>query len=114
MWLCLNKGFFIISENEDAIKLTIGSVKKEHLSTYFPKETIREHSHYCSINIDKEDFADWLFYYTMNDVCYTNFKNSVKDYSLHDFYCLVWTFGFDLLSDRFNLDNPQKIKNSYI
>ena len=98
MLLCLNKGFLQISDNVNNTVLV--SVKdKKHLETYFPKETILSDSpdnYYVIIN--NEVLAKWLYNYSMTEINYTNFKDSVVDNLLHDFYCRIWNFGYNILA----------------
>lgn len=96
MWICLNNGFLMVSEFSSDCFL-IESVKEEHLIVNFPHIDTTKNEEYYSLVIEKVAFATWLFNYTMKDITYTNFKNSVKDKSLHDFYCVVWSYGMSIL-----------------
>lgn len=96
MWICLNNGFLMISEYSSDCFL-VEALKEEHLKLNFPHVEIKKNEEYYSLVIEKVAFATWLFNYTMKDINYTNFKNSVKNKSLHDFYCLVWSYGLSFL-----------------
>jgi hypothetical protein len=100
MWICLNNGFLIVSEYNDDSFL-IEALKEEHLKENFPYIQITKDAEYYSLIIEKIAFATWLFNFTMKDLNYTNFKNSVKNKQLNDFYCTVWSYGLSFLGNMF-------------
>jgi len=114
MWLCLSNGFISIVKNaastEESNELLIRSRIREHLSFYFPQHEILENKgtdYKYRIMISKEAFTRWLANESRH-IDYTNFKNSVHDKTLKNFYFEIWLLGCDLLQKPIEF-----VKNKY-
>lgn len=98
MWFCLNNAFLSVVENKDnPEELMVRARKQRHLENVFPdkKDQIYSvpHSDYAvRIKISREEFANLIKEKILN-INYTNFKDSVVDDGLHDFYLDVWQSG---------------------
>lgn len=93
MWICLNNGFVsIVKDKLNKNDFVVRSRRKEILENLFPNNEITtlsisdyKYRTYCS----KKDLSDILIN-RIEQINYTNFKNSVRDYDLHDLYNSFW------------------------
>lgn len=112
MWLCTNYGFFSVVKIQEQFKNTgdntleeqysVRARDKSHLEKGFPNKKIWEYPFsdyeyrvYCT----PEEITSFISneVETMN---YTNFKNSVKNDNLHNFYLNIWELGVKFLSKK--------------
>jgi hypothetical protein len=109
MWLCLREGFLSVVANKDydpkvdTSELIVRARVKEHISNYFPKVKILEWKgtdYRFRAFISKDELKSVLATY-VDELYYTNFKDSVKDDKLHDFYLSVWYEGVKSFAKRF-------------
>ena len=108
MWVITNKGFYsIVLVNDTVITpdntvdeiFAVRTRDKNHLSTAFPNKKVfaYEYSDYqFRVYLTKGEVADFMLK-AVDSIDYTNFKNSIKDYSLHEFCTRIWTLGLNLL-----------------
>lgn len=79
--------------------LVIRARVREHLEDNFPGYKILEYSgtdYPYRIFITRKNFAEFMVDEAY-DIEYTNFKNTVYDKDLKDFYAAVWTAGIYVL-----------------
>jgi hypothetical protein len=102
MWICFNDGFVsAVEDTEDNTGLMVRARRKEHLEAVFPDRvsdiySVLKSDYAFRIRVSKKDFADIVTNRIMTNLDYPNFKNSVDDSALHDFYSRVWWAGLDL------------------
>lgn len=105
MWLCLSDGFLsVVKHSKIPNAFLIRSREITHLQKYFPEYTIDSDSgtdYRYRIIVPKEKFLEFLFHY-VNDIKYTNFKSSVKNNKLHDFYMDIWCLGIKMFNNYRN------------
>ncbi len=124
MWICLPNGFFsVVQNNLDGKKLMVRSRIREHITHYFPDYEIFENvgtDYQYRIFIERKDFSRWIANESEH-IQYTNFKNAVKDYTLHNFYSEIWNLGWNLLKkpikntfkNSFDWLQSKSLKNNY-
>ncbi len=94
MWLCFNDGFLsVVADKNDPAKLLVRARRKQDLAnvvgpnaemTQTPSRDYRWRAF-----VSREDFKA-LVSKRIQDIEYTNFKNSVKDHDLHKLYFEFW------------------------
>ena len=100
MWLCLNNGFLSVVKNtfskDYSDEFVVRSRDKNHLLFYFPDKKISSYDgtdYQFRIYISKLELKIVINQY-VDDIDYSNFKNSVKDPILkkiyHDFWTICW------------------------
>jgi hypothetical protein len=111
MWICTNYGFFSAvlidkgrygsDENPDE-EYAVRARTKEHLKTGFPNKLIFTYDNsdykyrvYCT----NKELLEFMFR-EVNKIDYTNFKNSVKNFKLHNFFGDIWWLGVNQLNDN--------------
>ena len=98
MWICTNKGFIsVVAHWDDKNKLLVRARRKECLNYLFPDTEITETpnaDYRFRITQDKETFKTTLNK-EIDNIDYTNFKNSVMDNDLHDAYFSIWSIMHD-------------------
>ena len=101
MWLCLSESFLsIVSHYDDPTKLLVRARAKGHIEAVFPNAKVyrRKGSDYLyRADIAREEVAK-VIGERVTDIDYTNFKNSVKNWALHDAYAGFWTIMYGLQS----------------
>ncbi len=110
MWLCTNYGFFSVVKLPDYRKedgdnlpeetFAVRTRVKKHLEQGFPDKKIWEYPFsdyefrvYCTCQEINKFFLDEI-----QNVNYTNFKSSVTDKKLHNFFLGIWQLGVSYLS----------------
>lgn len=103
MWLCLNKGYLsIVRDKEDPFMFLVRSRKREHITEYFPyiePERFTGTDYAYRIRITSKELKEFMMN-RMFDLDYDNFKDSVEDKDLKDFYSKVWLQSFQLETEE--------------
>ena len=108
MWLCTNRGFYSVvkidpryGEQGDNTKDEIYAVRarsEKHLHCFNKKVFVYPYSDYeFRVYLTESELQSWVLK-EVNRIDYTNFKNSVKDDRLHDFFVGIWHLGVKYLS----------------
>lgn len=108
MWLCTNYGFFsIVRVNADALHytstpdnkkddiFTVRSRVKSHLSQAFKNKKIFEYKaadYQYRVYLTSDELTAFMLD-ECKKITYSNFKSSVIDPILHDFYIDLWSLG---------------------
>lgn len=100
MWICLNNSFLsIVASRDNKNELLVRARRQNDIENVFPNVSTFEDKHadyrYRAF-IPKEVVADVIRDYIVNNITYSNFKNSVHDYKLHDAYLDVWQTMYNL------------------
>lgn len=101
MWLCFNNAFVsAVAHHEQPDLLVVRARMKEHLENLFPgmKDKIimaPERDYRWRVLVDRKQFADLVASH-IEEISYTNFKDSVKDDELHDMYSTWWGDHYQL------------------
>lgn len=97
MWLCFNDGFVsVVKDKLNIDELVVRSRRPEILSRLFPDRKVTtlavsdyKYRTYCSKAELSKIMVDRI-----DDIEYTNFKNSTADRDLHDLYSDMWTIHY--------------------
>jgi len=94
MWFCFNDGFVsVVSDNRDPARLLVRARQKQALLNILGNDVeVVENTgsdYRWRTFVDRKRFSA-LIAARVEDVDYTNFKNSVKDMDLHDLYMEFW------------------------
>jgi len=97
MWVCLSDGFIsVVKDKLNFNELVVRARRKEILQRLFPDREITElwnadymYRTYCS----KEEFKN-IMSESIDNIDYSNFKETVKDKDLHELYCRFWALHF--------------------
>lgn len=99
MWVMLRDSFISCVENiYDTDTLMVRSRTLDHLQAFLPEEfhpkifTMKDSDYAYRAVMSKKDVAEIVSKRIMG-IDYPNFKNSVDDEVLHDFYSAVWYQG---------------------
>ena len=104
MWIGLNNGWLsIVEDYNDEERLLVSARKLEHITNTFPdcdyfKDSDADYPYRAFISRDvvAKVIAD-----SVAMIDYPNFKNSVKDGTLHNAYTEVWrTMYYTYINDR--------------
>jgi hypothetical protein len=101
MWLCFNNAFVsAVAHHSQPDMLVVRARMKEHLENLFPDMKDRiimapERDYRWRVLVDRKQFAD-LVASRIEEISYTNFKDSVKDDELHDMYLTWWSDHYQL------------------
>jgi hypothetical protein len=99
MWIALSDSFLsIVAHYDDPTKLLVRARVKGHIEAVFPKAKVyqREGSDYLyRADIDRGEVREAVGK-RLQDIDYSNFKNSVKNRALHDAYAVFWTIMYGL------------------
>lgn len=104
MWICLNNAFLsAIEDRYDNNYLMVRARIKKHLEDVFSNRlteifSIPNSDYAWRIRILKSDYADIISKKILEEITYDNFKNSVNDDLLHDWYYKIWYHGYILQS----------------
>lgn len=93
MWICFNDGFVsVVKDKLNIDELVVRSRRKEILEQLFPDNkittlTVSDYKYrtYCS----KENWSK-IMVDRIQDIEYTNFKDSTTDKDLHNLYADMW------------------------
>ena len=93
MWICFNDGFVsVVKDKLNIDELVVRSRRKEILEQLFPDNKITvlsvsdyKYRTYCS----KENWSK-IMVDRIEDIEYTNFKDSTTDKDLHNLYADMW------------------------
>lgn len=100
MWICFNTGFVsVVQSKEDTNMFMVRSRKREWLEDTFPGRDILEwetHDYRFRILITRAEFAAFMVDYIAEELTYSNFKDTVDDDELHDFYVSIWGAGMSI------------------
>jgi len=98
MWIGHNKGWLSIVAHRDKPEyLLVRARKPEHITEIWKNADVYENEnadYYYRADILRQEVAR-IIGYTIVDINYDNFKNSVKDWELGTAYSKVWTVMFD-------------------
>ena len=97
MWVCFNDGFCsAVQDRNNPDGLVVRARRRKDILNIFPDKKIVEggstdynYRVYCT----KEEFAN-LVANSIKNIKYDNFKNSVRDYDLHELYADFWHLHF--------------------
>lgn len=105
MWLCTNYGFFSVvknhkdyTDNKPEEIFAVRSRDESHLKKAFPDKKIYKYpftDYGFRIFCTQEELNSFMLS-TVDRINYTNFKNSVKDEKLHDFFLKIWEAGYNI------------------
>ena len=98
MWFCFNDGFVSVVEDTRGIsELVVRARRKEILEKIFPEKEIVEltvsdykYRAYCT----KDEWSK-IVVDRIQNIDYSNFKNSVKDNELHQMYNNFWFIHYN-------------------
>lgn len=94
MWLCFNDGFLsaVVDKNNPARMMVRARRKKDLLNVFGDVEVIENagSDYRWRAFVDRTAFAA-VVAARIENIDYTNFKNSVDDHDLHDLYMNFWT-----------------------
>jgi len=95
MWLCFNDAFLsaVIDKNDPARLMVRGRRKKDLINVFGDQAEIIENAgtdYRWRTFVDRKAFAE-LIAARIDNIDYSNFKNSVGDHDLHDLYLNFWT-----------------------
>jgi biotin synthase-like enzyme len=97
MWFCFNDGFCsAVQDRNNPNGLVVRARRRKDIRNIFPdKEIIVGGSTDYNYRVfcTKEEFAKLVANSIMN-IKYDNFKNSVRDYELHELYADFWHLHF--------------------
>lgn len=100
MWICMNNAFVsVVQDKKDEKLLQVRARRREHLEACFPKENIIETSdsdYRYRVVVPRHVVATMLADKIMDDVTYTNFKNSVVNKVLRNMYTGWWFDHFKI------------------
>ena len=114
MWICRNDAFLsAVKDVHTPNGLMVRARRKEHLEDAFPDRIDEIYSVPVSdyawrIRISKFDFTKMLAEY-VDDIEYDNFKDSVDDKRLKNFYNEVWWSGL-YMQDQSPLEHYYGVK----
>ena len=93
MWLILSDGFLsAVVDKQDPEVIQVRARRKEHLNKYFPTKEVVTHDgrdYQFRVIVNRAELAGMLLQY-VEDMQYSNFKDSVKDRKFHDACYDVW------------------------
>lgn len=98
MWICVNDGFLsAVQDRYNKDYLIVRARRKNHLEDNFPERTkeifTKKDSDYpWRLSLSKKEFAVFVAYKALS-IDYDNFKKSVKEKELHNFYMDIWWEG---------------------
>jgi hypothetical protein len=112
MWLCLNYGFFSVvkvdpryadsGDNKLDEIFAVRARQKSHLIQAFGNEKLIFEYPYSDyeyrVYLTQQELHLFVLR-AVDNIQYTNFKNSVKDNKLHDFFVGIWHLGVKYLSN---------------
>ena len=97
MWLFTNHGIFsIVQHTKRKDTLLVRARRKEHLESYFSGYKIQytpERDYQYRIFMSRKNLGDFLFN-SVQDIDYTNFKNSIHDKKIKSIAKMVWQIIF--------------------
>lgn len=94
MWVFTSKGFIsVVQSDQDPDTFVVRARNRKHLEELFPKEQIvvllgRDYGFRCFV--DKMDFLEFMIK-AVDNIDYTNFKDSIVDDNYHDACLRVWS-----------------------
>jgi len=98
MWICFNDGFVSVVEDTRGINdLVVRSRRPEILQMLFPTNEIIEldvSDYKYRTYTSREEWAEIMFE-KINNIDYSNFKNSVADNELHTLYERMWGLHYN-------------------
>ena len=113
MWLCTNYGFFSAvkvnpmyanggGDNAPDETYAVRARERKHLKEAFNNKTIYAYpysDYEYRVYLTESELQKFLLD-QVTKIDYTNFKNSVKDTKLHDFFNGIWYLGVKYLGSR--------------
>jgi hypothetical protein len=94
MWLCFNDGFLsAVADKNNPARLMVRARRKKDLLNVFGDVEIIENAgtdYRWRTFIERKAFAA-LVASRVENIKYTNFKNSVGDHDMHDLYLKFWS-----------------------
>lgn len=101
MWICTNFGFFsIVKDTKNKDHLLIRARRKEDLEEllkYVNADIVvtPDNDYHYRVSLHKYSVSD-IISLRIDDIDYTNFKNSVNDPDLHHMYEMWWRNHYGL------------------
>lgn len=99
MWICLNDAFLsIVSKSCKPDELLVRARRKGDIERVFPGVQVREseHTDYRFRAVVKRELIAKALTDQVKQIAYSNFKDSVRNDSLHDAYSKVWAAMYRL------------------
>jgi hypothetical protein len=102
MWVMFNNGFIsAVQDRDNNDNVMVRARRQKDLEAIFPDRVadifrVPNSDYECRIRISKVDFAKVVSDRILNNIDYPNFKDSVKDEPLKQFYTDVWWAGLEL------------------
>lgn len=94
MWIFLNNAFLsIVHKDGDDSTLLVRARRRGDIEAVFPEAEVREtpgNDYRFRALLDRETVAQAMAE-SVRNICYANFKDTVKDRARHDAYLGVWT-----------------------
>lgn len=95
MWICFNDGFVsVVADRNNPARLLVRARRKQDLLNVCGKdvEVLKDAGtdYRWRTFVDRKAFSA-LVAARIDNIGYTNFKNSVKDHDLHDMYMDFWS-----------------------
>lgn len=115
MWLFLRESFVsVVADKEDNSMLWVRARSRSCLENMFgdnAKIKVSTNNDYnCRVKVDRIEFSRLLSTVALEDINYTNFKDSLKDVKRHRFYTNVWYVMLDFFYPK---DNPSLHSQSF-
>jgi hypothetical protein len=100
MWLCFNNAFVsAVADRNNPKRLLVRARRREHLENLFGQDAeilVNAGTDYkYRTFVDRSVVAD-LAHRALMNISYDNFKNSVKDDTLHDLYADFWELHYEI------------------
>lgn len=97
MWFCFNDGFVSAVENRNnQHELVVRARRKDILTSLFPDKMVivgGSSDYNYRVFVSKEEFSK-IVTERIQNIHYSNFKNSVEDDELHGLYEKFWMLHF--------------------
>ena len=97
MWICFNDAFISIVEDKATGMMKVRARKRKHLTVLFPDAEIHESNktdYRFRVFVERWEVTAVTSRAILGEgpraVTYDNFKDSVKDATLHDLYAAFW------------------------
>lgn len=98
MWICLNKAFLsIVRKDGKPNELCVRARRKKHINNVFPDAKVTktpDADYMYRTYIDATEVAEAIKK-EIENIQYTNFKNSVKEHGLHSAYGNFWAIMYN-------------------
>lgn len=115
MWLFLKDSFVsVVADKDDSSMLWVRARSKRCLESMFGdgakiKESLYNDYNY-RVKIDRVEFSRMMASIALENINYTNFKDSLIDVKRHRFYSNVWSVMVDFFYPK---DNPSVYSQTF-